>query len=163
MAGREGADPCGQFAVNPYRDEVTEGPVIANDAQCPVAGAQQLAGGLNDTLQDGVETQILRDCHDRFKQAAHSLLELEEFAGPGDEILQQIFNPRTARSRVPFGTVAISMHIHNPTPERVRPLRRREARIPLSSSSRGRGRRFSAAWGPWALAFRRFPGLGSAS
>ena len=82
MAGGEGTYPAGQFTVDPDGDEMAEGAVIANNTQCPVAGVQQLAGGLDHTLQDRVEAQILRDSHDCLEQAAHSLLELEEFAGP---------------------------------------------------------------------------------
>jgi hypothetical protein len=82
VAGGEGTNPLGQFTVDPDSDEVAKGAVIANDPQGPVAGVQQLAGGLDNTLQDGVEAQILRDSHDGFEQAAHALLELEEFTGP---------------------------------------------------------------------------------
>lgn len=92
VAGGKRPDPVGQFLVDAHGDEVAEGAVVADDAQGPVPGMKQPAGGLHNAFQHGIEAEVLGYCDHGLQQPGHPLLGLEQFLGPGHKTLEHPVN-----------------------------------------------------------------------
>ena len=76
----------------PDGDEVAQRVVITDDAQGTEPCMQQPAGRFDHAFQDGIQAQVLGQGDDRFQQAGHAFLGLEQLFRPGAEPLQQLLN-----------------------------------------------------------------------
>jgi hypothetical protein len=92
VACRQWTDLTRQFAVDPDSDEVAQRVVITDDSQGAKACMQQPAGRFHHAFQDCVQAQVLGQGDDRFQQARHAFLGLEQLFCPGAEPLQQFLN-----------------------------------------------------------------------
>lgn len=90
----------GQFTDHPDSvlvdadgDEMAQRLVLADDAERPEPGTDEIARRLHHTVQDSLQAQILGEGDHGRKQSPHLILGVQKFIGPGRGLTQLILYP----------------------------------------------------------------------
>ena len=78
---RQLADGGVQLRIDAVGDEVGQLPVRPDDAEGPVAGADQFAGRRDDPLEHGAQVEVTADAHHRVEQGPQALAAGDDLTG----------------------------------------------------------------------------------
>ena len=82
------------------RDELGQPAVVADDAECPIAGVHQPGRGLDDLAQHHLEVQLAADRDNRLEQRVHPVPGGQHRLQPGLQLAKKIVEAQVRQVRV---------------------------------------------------------------